>query len=171
MPPFTQQSISELCLPKPAIGREGLMKYLMISLVGVCLLIATVPAAADQAEDEAAIRDAYKQALAAYNNRDFKVFAVLHVEAFENWDGTSKGRASLEKLTLPESLEAKLLDEIGIVFVTPDVAIYKYRLEMTGDVDADGKPLPPTKRLSARVFVKKDGKWLHAAAFARTIEE
>ena len=109
--------------------------------------------------------------MAAYNKHDFKAFAALHVEDFENWDGTAKGRASLEKLTLPESFEAKLLDEIGIVFVTPDVAIYKYRFEMTGDVDAEGKPLPPTKRLSARVFVKKNGKWLHAAAFARPIEE
>ena len=37
------------------------MKYLMILSVGVCLLIGTVPAMADQAGDEAAIKKVIEQ--------------------------------------------------------------------------------------------------------------
>ena len=68
-------------------------------------------------------------------------------------------------------LQANMTEEIGIVFVTPDVAIHKYRYEITGRVDSDGKPLPPQKYLNARVLVKKNGKWLYTAVFARPIEE
>lgn len=63
------------------------------------------------------------------------------------------------------------LDEIGIVFVTPDVAIYKCRDEVTGGLDADGNPRQPEKRLAAAVYVKKNGKWLWTTWFSRPIQE
>jgi hypothetical protein len=69
-----------------------------------------------------------------------------------------------------KDFQIKLLDEIGIVFVTPDVAIHKHNDEVTGSIDADGKPLPPDKRISARVFVKKNGRWLFSTQFYRSIE-
>ncbi len=52
------------------------MKYLMILLVGVCLLIGTVPAVADQAADEAAIRELNKQIYAAVNKHDAKAYRL-----------------------------------------------------------------------------------------------
>lgn len=139
-------------------------------------MIASVPVLADQTEDEAAIRKVVDQVYAAINKHDAKALAALCTEKSENWEGDVKGRAAIE--TVYSSIFANMkdvqirpLDEIGIVFVTNDVAIYKHNDEITGSLDEDGKPLPPYKRLSAKVFVKKNGKWLFAAHFYRTIEE
>ena len=71
---------------------------LIILTIGI-LLLTLVPVMANQAADEAAIREAYKKALTAYNNHDLKAFAALHVEDFEDWEGITKGRAGLEKIT------------------------------------------------------------------------
>jgi hypothetical protein len=69
------------------------------------------------------------------------------------------------------SIKSNHLGEIGIIFVTPDVAVYKARMDNTGLVDEDGKALPQLKWLGAWVMVKKNGKWLSAAFFSRLIEE
>ena len=146
------------------------MKYLMIITVGICLLI-SVPAMADQAADEAAIREVVKQANAAFNNHDAKAMAAFDVENIESWDGKRKGRKQLSEWFASMKGQYKQLDEIGITFVTPDVAIFKEYGENTDRLDADGKPLPPQKALEAWVLVKKNGKWLGAAIFTRPAEE
>ena len=165
------------------------MKRPMILAGVICIATLLLPACApepepeaapepvfDQAAEEAAIRKVLEQSLAAYNGHDAKAYAALLTENFENWEGDRKGRAATEKM-LTERFErqkdrqAKLLDEIGIIFVTPDVAIFKMRGEFTGMLDADGKPLPPLKRLIAHVYVKKNSRWLRAAWFGRPIEE
>ena len=100
----------------------------------------------------------------------------IYDEEIESWDGSAKGRSGHQKaiaeyLQLAKNARMKELEEIGIVFVTPDVAIHKLRREMSGMVDADGKTLPDTKQIHARVFVKRNGKWLQAAYFSRPIQE
>ena len=152
------------------------MKYLLILTIGVCLLIGTVPVMADQAADEAAIRAATKQMFAAGNKHDAKALVSLCTEDFEGWTGETKGRAAWEEymsgsFARQKDIQYELVDEIGIVFVAPNVAIYKFRDRTTGRQDADGKPLPPRLRLRADVYVKKDGKWMAATFFARPIEE
>lgn len=152
------------------------MKYLMILTVGVCILFASVPAMADQAEDETAIRKEVEKMAALSNKHDAEALGAPLTEDYENWTGSQKGRAAYVKnmsnlYDLNKDRQVKLLDEIGIVFVTPDVAIFKGRLETSGLHDADGKPLPPSKRLQAWIFVKKSGQWLRAASFSRPIEE
>lgn len=152
------------------------MKYLMILTVGACLLFSSVPAMADQAEEEAAIREVMEQFFAEANKHDIKSALSLCVEDLENWTGSMKGRAAFEKYYTEfwgrnKDRQYELLDEIGIVFVTPDVAIYKYRDKATGGLDADGKPNPPQKRLNADVYVKKNGKWLTHSWYWRPIEE
>ena len=153
------------------------MKYLLILTVGVCLLIGTSPAVADQADDEAAVRKVTEKLLAAWNAHDGKaVISVVH-ENYENWMGTIKGRAASEKdneelLAGPwKNAQFELLDEIGIVFVTPEVAIYKGRYSNSGIVDEDGETVPPAKFLWAGVWLKKGGNWLLATNFSRTMEE
>lgn len=152
------------------------MKHLMILTVGICLLLTSVPAMADQAEDEEAIKKVMEQLYAAANKHDVKGYMALCDEKFENWIGTIKGRDAFGKM-ISESWERqtdtqfKPLDEIGIVFVAADVAIYKLRDEVTGRLDVDGKPMGPVKRLMARVFVKKNGNWIQAAYFQRPTEE
>ena len=133
---------------------------------------------ADQAADEAAVREAEEKYIVTWNAHDGKALCATHVENSESWDGTRKGRAACEKIFEErfsgpfKGFQVKLEDEIGIVFVTPDVAIYKARYEFSGVTDETGKTLPPGKTLYARVYVKKDGKWMGAhGQFNRPIEE
>ncbi len=152
------------------------MKYLVILTVGVCLLIATVPAVADQAEDAAAIMKMLVQSDVFINKKDAKALAGLMDEVNEDWDGSNKGRAAQEKASAEfmknqKAYQYKALDEIGLIFVTPDVAIFKEYGEWSGYVDENGKTLPPGKGLYAGVVVKRNGKWLIAAEFTRPITE
>jgi hypothetical protein len=147
------------------------MKHLMILTAGVCLLFTSVPAMADQAADEAAIRELVKKANDAFNKHDAKGMAACIVENFESQDGKRKGRKEQSEAWASQKGQYEQLDEIGIIFVTPDVAIFKEYGENTGGVDSDGKPLPPQKALEAWVLVKKNGKWLGAALFTKPIDE
>jgi ketosteroid isomerase-like protein len=130
---------------------------------------------ADQAEDEAAIKKVMDQINAAYNKHDAKELSSYLVDNYENWTGSQKGLAEFQK-SLSEGWERqkdqfKRLEEHGILFVSQDVGIYKVSCESTGELDADGKPLPPRKWLGAWVFSKQNGKWLCSAFFSRPIEE
>ncbi len=152
------------------------MKSLMILTVGVCLFLTAVPVVADQAADETAIRQAMEQMNAAWNKHQSA--PELTAEDYENWSGSLKGRAANNKYwsdyyarEQAKDLRYKLLDEIGIIFVTPDVAIYKSRCETTGRLDDSGKSLPSRKWLGAWVLVKKNDKWLATALFSRPIQE
>jgi len=152
------------------------MKYLITLTIGVCLLFSSVPAMADQAEDEAAIRKVVEQLNAAFNNHDAKGMAALwETSLVESWNGSAKGAARVEYYAdlfkRQPSIKSKRLEEIGIIFFTPDVAVYKALMDNTGLVDEDGKPLPQLKWLGAWVMVKRNGKWLSAAFFSRPIEE
>ena len=152
------------------------MKYLITLTIGVCLLFSSVPAMAVQAEDEAAIRKVWEQNQAAFNNHDAKGMAALwETSLVESWDGSAKGAARVEYYAdlfkRQPSIQSEVLGEIGIIFVTPDVAVYKARMDNTGLVDEDGKPLQQVKWLGAWVMVKKNGEWLSAAFFSRPIEE
>ncbi len=152
------------------------MKYLITLTTGVCVLFCSVPAMAAQAEDEAAIRKVLEQNQAAFNNHDAKGMAALSHQSGESWDGSRKGPAALleflqNQFKQQPSVKSKRLEEIGIIFFTPDVAVYKARMDNTGLVDEDGKPLPQLKWLGAWVMVKRNGKWFYAAFFNRTIEE
>ena len=168
------------------------MKRLSILVGLVCLIAMLLPGCApspepepeaapepvfDQAAEESDIRDVVEQLYAAMNKHDAKGYLALCDEDFEIWDGTVKGKVALEEYLSTDvwgrqpDIQWKLVDEIGIVFVTPDVAIYKERDEPTGRLDADGKPLPPAKRLIARVFVKKSGEWFQSMFLGMPIEQ
>ncbi|MBP1769523.1 MAG: hypothetical protein H6P96_141 [Candidatus Aminicenantes bacterium] len=144
------------------------------SLVGFFLLFLVVsPAlAAERSADEAAIRKAMEQLDEAYRLRDGQMFGALLAEDFENWLGTDKGRdinvkIGLDGLKSQPNVQYKRSAEVGIVFLSDDVALYKAHWEFTGMADAEGKALPPMKLLGACVMVKRDGKWLMAAFFSR----
>ena len=151
------------------------MKYLITLTIGVCLLFCSVPAMVDQAEDKAAVRKVLEQINAAFNNHDAKGMFALVDESSESWDGSRKWTAGAEyyadMFKRQPSIKSKRLGEIGIIFVTPDVAVYKAFMDNTGLVDEDGKPLPQLKWLGAWVMVKRNGKWLSAGFFSRPIGE
>ena len=148
------------------------MKYPMILTVGLCLVFAAVPAMADQAEDEVAIREATKQFNDALNKHDTKTISALLDENCETWERTFIGRAALVKgIEDNPDRAVKFLKEISTVFLTPDVAVHKFYEENSGWRDEDGNPLPPVKGRRAYVYVKKNGKWLRGAMFWSPMEE
>ncbi len=163
------------------------MKYLMILVGVVCLsLPACAPAPEpepeaapepvfDQAAEEAAVRKASKQGTAAWNKQDIETISALTDEHIESWRGTLKGKSAWLK-NASQTFESqkdgqwKQTEDIGIIFITPDVAIYKARYETSGFVDENGNPEPPSKNLVAGVWVKKNGKWLQSAWLSRPEE-
>ena len=152
------------------------MKRLTILTVGICLLLTSVPVMADQAADEAAIRKAFEEYLSVFNTHDTTAIGALHDDTFEHWKGIYKGKDGAVKshedmFSRQKDWRIEVVDEIGLVFVTPNVAIYKLRCQTSGIVDANGNGLPPIKFLQAIVYVKRDMQWLRAATFSRDIEE
>ena len=146
------------------------MKYLITLTIAVCLLFSSVPAMAVQAEDEAAIRKVVEQNQAAFNNHDPRgMGALAEISLGENWDGSYKWTAGAENMVdlfkRQPNIKSEILEEIGIIFFTPDVAVYKALMDNTGLVDEDGEPLPQVKFLVASVLVKKNDQWLFAAFF------
>jgi uncharacterized protein (TIGR02246 family) len=145
------------------------MRKFSIFMVIVTLLASVTPVMAGQsAEDEEAIKKVVEQLYAALNKKDIKAAFALCDENFENYTGTLKGREANEKRWMPifktrfKNVQYKPVEEIGIQFITPDVAIYKDSYDFTGALDEDGNTLQALKWSNAHVFVKKDGKWMYA---------
>jgi hypothetical protein len=131
----------------------------------------------DRTAEEAAIREADEIYNAAWNAHDAKAILSTRDESEESWDGTIEhGEEDLEVLEAGfagpfKNVRGKLLKQIGVVFVTPEVAIYKGVYEFGGIIDGEGNEVQVTKNLYARVYVKRDGRWLGAGYFFRPMEE
>lgn len=144
-------------------------------IVALCAGFVAV-VSAQSGEDEAAVRASAKRILDTFNAHDAKANAALDDETYENWDGSVKGPAEDEKgarelFERQKDLQRTMLEEIGIVQVTADVAIYKFRGEWTGGIDEDGNARPRAEFLHAMVLVKRDGEWRLAAGFNRITPE
>jgi uncharacterized protein (TIGR02246 family) len=162
------------------------MKYLIILSGVACLSFMLLPACApapepepeatpepqfDQAAEEAAVRQVIEQVLAVLNNHDAKALASLFIETYETWDGEVKGIEAYENdysdfFERQKDLKYQFQDEIGLIFLKPDVAIYKGRGEFTDMLDDDGNTLPPQEYRHAWILMKENGKWLVAALFS-----
>ena len=145
------------------------MRKFLILMVIVALLASIAPMlAAQSAEEEAAIREVVKQLYAALNEKNVEAMFALCDENYENYAGTLKGTEAGIKRWRPifktrfKNVQYKQIEEIGIQFVTPTVAIYKDRYDFSGALDKDGNTLPPSKWSNAHVLVKKNGKWMYA---------
>jgi uncharacterized protein (TIGR02246 family) len=146
------------------------MRALGVLAAAAAFLVSAGPSSADQTEDTAAIREVVRQVNARHNEHEVGPLVALFDEKVEDWAGGTQGRKAMEKTLTelfarePKRLQQEL-GEIGIVFVTPDVAIYKSRRVTTGTLDATGTPLPPERVQFARVLVKREGRWYLAAWF------
>ncbi len=142
------------------------MKQILVLTIGICLLFASVPAMADQAEDEAAIRKVVKELYATWNAKDLAPHFALLDEDFLHRDVLKKGKVAYRNerscFQAKSTLRVKQGEEIDFVFVTPDVAIFRNHAE---DLE------PALKFTSAWVFTKKSGNWLLSAFFWWPIEE
>jgi ketosteroid isomerase-like protein len=151
----------------------------MILTIGMCLLIAAVPAVAQNAADEAAIREASKQSRELLNKGDIKGHLDMYADpfmVFGNAAAIRTGHETNHQESIARSKDnpanTKMLDEIGIVFLSADSAIHQFRVQDTGGIDEDGNAMPsPRKAYIARVYMKQNGKWLLKAIFDTPIEE
>jgi len=141
------------------------MKYLMIFTVGVCLLVGTVPAIADQAADEAAIRKVMSELNATWNAKELDAHMALIDEDFFMNDGKrgkSTHREWLEKHFSSEDFSKHKIKETDIIFLTPGVAIYR----------RSGLALKTNRKWTGHsIFTKKSGQWLLSASSWRFEEE
>jgi ketosteroid isomerase-like protein len=129
-----------------------------------------------QVAEEAAIRSSISEMIVELNNHDVEGVVARADESAETWEGDLKGKEAFRKMWTDiwghhKDLQYQLRDEIGIVFVTNDVAIYKTYVDVTGILDEDGNPQPLLRRLFAWILLKKNGRWLWTTWFNRTIEE
>lgn len=140
------------------------MKQALILTVGICLLI-SVPVMADQAADEGAVRKVAKKLNDTWNAKDLDAhFALIDKDFVMN--DRKKGKAAhrefLTQFWSSEEYSQIKNDEVDLVFVTPDVAIYRInglRLEWN------------QKLILAWIFSKKSGNWLLSAAFWQDVEQ
>jgi len=146
-----------------------------IAVASLCAILgAGTLAADDRTEDEAAIRDVVEQINTIHNRHEVEPLVALFDETAENWTGSIRGRTAYEQAITglfdqePNRLQEEL-EEVGIVFVTDDVAIYKSRRQVTGEVDSAGKQLPPQTVNLARIFVKREDGWFLSAWFAMPV--
>ena len=167
------------------------MKQLFLFAGVVCLIAMLLPACTpppepvaeaapepvfDQAAEEAAVREATRQYIAAHNKHDTEAIVALIDEECKQWGDWVIGKEAYakwyeENFEQSKDLQVELSDEFSIDFITPEIAVHKFREEMTGIVDEDGNPQPPEKGLRAYLYVKKNGQWLRRAQFWRLIEE
>ena len=134
-------------------------------LLPVLVLFLSTIAWAGSADDEAAIRDVVAGIYAGFHAHDPAAIARLCDDSLDTWQTGRSGREEVlawirEMVPGAQSGAARELEELGISFIGPDVAMQKSRRELTGRTDADGNPLPAQSQLFLRVFVKKDGRWL-----------
>ncbi len=142
----------------------------------IALLVFVAPVMAQSAAGEAAVREATKQFMAAFTKHDVKAIGPLLDENFQSWTGARKTRAELVKFyqgrfDRMKDVQINLAEDIGVDFITPDIAIHKFYSKSTGFLDSDGNPRPLGKGLWGMLYVKKNGKWLRRANFWRRVEE
>jgi len=70
-----------------------------------------------------------------------------------------------------ENVKYSVVEELGITFISPDVALYKARCETTGEIEKDGTPIPRNEWQGVWILAKKGGNWLIPAWYTRPIEE
>jgi ketosteroid isomerase-like protein len=161
------------------------MKKLFIVLPLVLLLclsfgcqnaeeVAEEPAVDIEAE-KASIRETMKIAVEGINNHDIQAHLSTLTEDFETWSGKGdKGvreKSFIEYWELQKNVKHSLVEEYGITFISPDVALYKARFETTGEIEEDGTPIPANEWQGVWILAKKGGKWLIPAWYTRPIEE
>jgi len=145
------------------------MRTYLPAVVVVALLAPGISAEADRAADEKAIRAVWDKIVVTFNHHDAGGWAALFDEAYESWTGNRKGPAAEEKYMAEyfarnAGVRYKELRPIGLVFLAPDVAIYRTRGHVSGEADGASYEL-----LEAWVIVKKNTNWRVSTYFLRPL--
>jgi ketosteroid isomerase-like protein len=173
-------------------GEEDTMRYPMILLGAACssfmLLPACVPAPEsdkevaqavefDQPADEAAIREFLEEFMALYNNHDAQSMPSFFLDReMVLWAEEKSGGATIEQLYAEifernKDIRAQIVEDLGVRFLAPTVALWRGTSRFTGLHDADGELMPPLSNRAVVMMVKKGGQWKFAALFDRPVED
>lgn len=139
-------------------------------ITGVVLIAWSMTAVADRAQDETDIRDVIEQINAAYTRQDAKAMAPLLAEDFETWDGI-KGPEAVSQAWAAEKDRYRQIEELGIRFLTDDVAIFRERGEAWDVADTDQQAPDTTQFIETWVLVKRNSRWLPTAFFYYPLDE
>jgi ketosteroid isomerase-like protein len=131
--------------------------------------------AVDVEAEKAAIRETMKISVEGINDHDIQAHLSTLTEDFETWSGKGD-KVAREKYFIKfwerqKNVKYSLVEEYGITFISPEVALYKARFETTGEIEEDGTPIPASEWQGVWILAKRDGKWLISAWYTRPIEE
>ena len=136
--------------------------------------VAEEPAVDIEAE-KAAIRETMKTAIEGINNHDIQAHLSTLTEDFETWSGKgdkeTREKNFMELWEWQKNVKYNVVEELGITFITPDVALYKARCESTGEIEKNGTPIPRNEWQGVWILAKNDGRCLIPAWYTRPIEE
>ena len=131
--------------------------------------------AVDVEAEETAIRETMKTAIEGLNNHDIQAHLSTLTEDFETWsrkgDKNAREKNLTEQWEWQKNVKYTLVEELGITFISPEVALYKAHWETTGEIEKDGTPIPRNEWQGVWILAKKNGKWLIPAWYTRPIEE
>jgi hypothetical protein len=100
----------------------------------------------DQAAEEAAIREATSLTIDTDDKRDIETHLSVYADPFiglqAKLDRAAHTKIHTDIWAREKDFHLKLLDEIDVVFLSPDVAIHRFSQERTGRLDENGSPLP-----------------------------
>ena len=144
--------------------------FLRLSLAVCTFTLTQIAGAADQTQDEAAIRQIEAQQQEAWNRHDAKAYAALFTEDGDCVNVVGwwwKGRAEIErKLTDAYAFvfaqSALTVGDVTVRFLDSDSAIVHLRWTMTGARTPQGLPTPQ-QGIQTQLVQKRSGKWLIAA--------
>lgn len=153
-----------------------LKNIILAAMPALAVAALTLPAHAQSAADEAAIRDVIVEMTEGFNRHDAiastRVYTpdadlvTVRGERFRGTIGFQKGLAGIFATRAREATQRTL--NVSVRFIRPDVVLAHVTNELSGLIGPDGQRPAPHQELCLRVFVKNDGKW-QVGAFHNTL--
>jgi len=148
------------------------MRKPFIASFALLALLVPIVIAANRPADEQPLKERLDQFQAAWNKDDTAAMAAMWAEdgSLINPFGTAaQGREAVTKIFVQEhsgpfKATKYSTSDVKVQWVTPDVAIVDATANISGIHATDGSSAPDYPHHVTWVFVKKDGKWMAAAA-------
>ena len=156
---------------RAGFSETNVMKRIFRNTIVIApIVFLTTAFAADQSQDESAIRALETRQREAWNHHDAKAYANLFTEDGDCVNVVGwwwKGRAEIEKKLTDAYVyvfkESTLtITNVDIRFVTLDVAVAHVRWTMTGARTPSGLPVPQ-QGIQTHLLQRVGGQWLIAA--------
>lgn len=143
----------------------------MRTLIACFALLSLFTTAARAADDQAVIARV-KEFETAWNKDNTKAMTAIWAEdgsLINPFGVTAHGRAEVEKIFVAEHAQVFKgsvyeTRDVKVQWVTPDVALVDLSANISGVHHPDGSAAPDYPHHVVWVLVKKDGKWMAAAA-------